>query len=74
MAPAAGELPARPNHEVVEMLVPSACLFSSVFDTKTATTLCASQRFYYLPRMPTETTVVDAEDLKSRVRELRRFL
>ena len=28
----------------------------------------------YIPAMPTEVSIPDAEDLKSRVRELRRFL
>jgi len=30
--------------------------------------------FGYLSAMATETSIVDAEDLKSRVRDLRRFL
>src|SRR6266536_5892259 len=36
--------------------------------------LCASRRFHYLLSMATELLLVDAEHMKSRVRDLRRFL
>ncbi len=39
-----------------------------------AATLCALQTLIYLVTMPTEISTPDVEDLKSRVRELRRFL
>ena len=37
-------------------------------------TLCASTLVKLFSLMPTEISIPDAEDLKSRVRELRRFL
>jgi hypothetical protein len=37
-------------------------------------TLCMGRRLNYLSRMPVDVSIPDAEDLKSRVRELRRFL
>jgi len=45
----------------------------SALQTTSETLGCHDKRDAYLPIMPIETTV-DAEDLKSRVRELRRFL
>jgi hypothetical protein len=36
--------------------------------------LCHYDELNYFFSMPTETSIPDAEDLKSRVRELRRFL
>jgi len=35
---------------------------------------CEPRRFHYVPAMANELAIIDAEDLKSRVRELGRFL
>jgi hypothetical protein len=43
-------------------------------ETAAATTDCAQPSFRYIPAMPTEISTVDAEDLKSRLSDLRRFL
>src|SRR5438552_18063559 len=50
-----------------------ACGTMSTLQTISETLGCHDKRDAYLPIMPIETTV-DAEDLNSRVRELRRFL
>jgi hypothetical protein len=53
----------------------SAFLFAiPAFAAAHAATRCDSQHLNYLSTMPTEISIPDAEDLKSRVRELRRFL
>jgi hypothetical protein len=54
--------------------MPVQHLFGSVLDTSTATTFCAESSAGVSSNMPTEVSIPDAEDLKSRVRELRRFL
>jgi hypothetical protein len=41
---------------------------------RAAGSFCAQRSFRYLLSMPNELLQIDAEELKSRVRELRRFL
>jgi hypothetical protein len=50
------------------------CNFASKALVETPLRLCAQQRVKVCFFMPTEISIPDAEDLKSRVRELRRFL
>jgi hypothetical protein len=43
-------------------------------DTNATTPFAIRRELNYFLRMPTEVSIPDAEDLKSRARELRRFL
>jgi len=68
------------NNDVVEALVPSACLLVRCL-AQAPLQLCRFEQIKWrFPhwllsfRMPNELLQIDAEELKSRVRELRRFL